>query len=92
MGYSKEKLEELKRMDEISYQHFYKDGPQPNWTQQQWDELRMYQSRLLSQQARDGMRAVKQLTPQQKARQEAKLQKLFEEAKKEVKNKEEWDV
>jgi len=43
--YSPEKLTELEAMDNESFLFYFRNGPEPEWTIEQWMELRRYQSR-----------------------------------------------
>jgi hypothetical protein len=46
--YSPEKLKELEAMDNETFLFYFKNGPKPNWTKEQWAEVRRYQSMKLS--------------------------------------------
>ena len=41
--YSPEKLNKLEAMDNETFQYYFKNGPKPKWTREQWEELREYQ-------------------------------------------------
>jgi hypothetical protein len=41
--YTPEKLKEFQAMDEVAYQYFFKNGVQPEWTEELWREFRTYQ-------------------------------------------------
>ena len=40
--YSPGRLKILQEMDRVSYQYYFKSGPEPQWSEEQWRELRMY--------------------------------------------------
>src|SRR5271157_2342900 len=83
--YSPEKLKELEAMDNESYQFYFKNGPKPKWTKEQWAELRQYQSLKLSEEHKKASIEFANMTDQQKNDLRKQLEKMESEADLEVK-------
>jgi predicted site-specific integrase-resolvase len=83
--YSPEKLQELEAMDNETYQYYFKNGPEPKWTEEQWAELREYQSRKASEDYKKASAAYANMTVQQKAELHNQLKKMEIAAEMEVK-------
>jgi hypothetical protein len=78
--YSPEKLKELEAMDNASYQFYFKKGPKPKWTKEQWAELRKYQGQKLSEEHKQASTEFANMTPQQKEGLRQQLKKMESEA------------
>jgi hypothetical protein len=83
--YSPEKLKELEAMDNESYHFYFKNGPEPKWTKEQWAELRGYQSQKKAERYEKMSLEFKNMTPQQKESLRQQLKKMEVEADLEVK-------
>jgi hypothetical protein len=65
--YSPEKLRELEAMDNETFQYYFKKGPMPKWTDEQWAEVREYQGQKLSEKHKKASLEYENMTDQQKA-------------------------
>ena len=65
--YSPEKLKELEAMDNETFQYYFKKGPMPKWTDEQWAEVREYQGQKLSEEHKKASLEYENMTDQQKA-------------------------
>jgi len=83
--YSPEKLKELEAMDGESYQFYFKNGPKPTWTREQWAELRFYQSRRSAEEFEKMNTEYANLSAQQKEDLRKQLEKMEALADMEVK-------
>jgi predicted site-specific integrase-resolvase len=83
--YSAEKLKELEAMDGESYQFYFKNGPKPTWTKEQWAELRQYQSQRKAERFQKMNTEYANLSAQQKEDLRKQLKKMEAFAELEVK-------
>ena len=65
--YSPEKLKELEAMDNETFQYYFRNGPKPKWTDEQWAEVREYQGQKLSEEHKKASAEYENMTDQQKA-------------------------
>src|SRR5271157_2663860 len=65
--YSPEKLNKLETMDNETFQYYFKNGPKPKWTKEQWVELREYQGQKASEDYKITSIEYANMTEQQKA-------------------------
>jgi hypothetical protein len=66
-AYSPEKLKELEAMDNETFQYYFRNGPMPKWTDEQWAEVREYQGQKLSEEHKKASLEYENMTDQQKA-------------------------
>ena len=78
--YSPEKLKELEAMDNETFQYYFRNGPMPKWTDEQWAELRSYQSLKLSEEHKKASAEFANMTVQQKAELRKQLKRMEAEA------------
>ena len=65
--FSPEKLKELEAMDNETFLFYFKNGPMPKWTDEQWAEVREYQGQKLSEKHKKASAEYANMTDQQKA-------------------------
>jgi hypothetical protein len=78
--YSPEKLKELEAMDNETFQYYFKNGPMPKWTDEQWAEVREYQGQKVSEEHKKASAEYENMTDQQKAELRQQLKKMEAEA------------
>ena len=83
--YSPAKLQELEAMDNETFQYYFKNGPKPKWTKEQWEELREYQGRKASEDYKKTSIKFANMTDQQKAELRKQLKTMEIAAELEVK-------
>jgi len=64
--YSPEKLKELEAMDNETFLFYFRNGPMPKWTDEQWGEVREYQGQKLSEEHKKASAEYANMTDQQK--------------------------
>jgi phage-related minor tail protein len=79
-AYSPEKLKELEAMDNETFQYYFRNGPMPKWTDEQWAEVREYQGQKLSEEHKKTSAEYANMTDQQKAELRQLLKKMEAEA------------
>jgi predicted site-specific integrase-resolvase len=82
--YSPEKLKELEAMDNESFRYYFKNGPEPKWTEEQWAELRRYQGQKASEDYQKVSAEYAKMTDQQKNDLRKQIEKMEAEAELEV--------
>jgi len=83
--YSPEKLNKLETMDNETFQYYFKNGPKPKWTKEQWVELREYQGQKASEDYKITSIEYANMTEQQKAELRKQLKTMEIAAELEVK-------
>ena len=83
--YSPEKLKELEAMDNETFQYYFRNGPMPILTDEQWAEVREYQGQKLSEEHKKTSAEFENMTDQQKAELSEQLKKMEAIAELEVK-------
>ena len=78
--YSPEKLKELEAMDKETFLFYFKKGPMPKWTDEQWGEVREYQGQKLSEKHIKASAEYENMTNQQKAELRKQLKTMEAEA------------
>ena len=83
--FSPEKLKELEAMNNETFLFYFKNGPKPQWTNEQWAEVRSYQSMKLSEKHKKAKAEYANMTDQQKAELRKQLKTMELAAELEVK-------
>ena len=78
--YSPEKLKELEAMDNKTFLFYFRNGPMPKWTDEQWAEVREYQGQKLSEKHKKASLEYENMTVQQKAELRKQLKMMEAEA------------
>jgi len=79
-AYTPEKLKELEAMDNETFLFYFRNGPMPKWTDEQWAEVREYQGQKLSEKHKKVSAEFENMTDQQKAELRKQLKKMEAEA------------
>ena len=79
-AYTPEKVRELEAMDNETFQFYFKNGPMPKWTDEQWAEVREYQGQKLSEEHKKASAEFANMTDQQKAELRKQLKTMEAEA------------
>ena len=72
-------------MDNETFQYYFKNGPKPKWTKEQWEELREYQGRKASEDYKKTSAEYANMTDQQKTELSKQLKTMEIAAELEVK-------
>ena len=67
-------------MDNETFQYYFKNGPKPKWTKEQWETLREYQGQKASEDYKKESAEFANMTDQQKAELRKQLKMMEAEA------------